>query len=868
MLLKIDNIPTLFRQPKISPIYYDLVDKILDLESKNSLLSDADIRFKVDILRKNFFDESKKSQNIVESFALTREVASRKLGLKHFETQILGGLVLNEGKIAEMKTGEGKTLVATLPASFQALSGKGVHIVTVNEYLAKRDKELLQVVYQTLGFEVGLIRESMETFERQYNYACDITYTTNTEVGFDYLRDLMADSPKNRVLRSFNYCLIDEVDSVLIDEAQTPLILSSPRPLTSDKYPKALWVAKQLVPNRHFIPKYRTKQASLTEDGYNFLAEIFQTDDLYDPKDPWLAFVENALRSLLFYQKDQDYIIQNNQIQIIDKFTGRVSKDRKWSDGLHQAIECKENVNVTPESQTLNSITYPKFFSLYKKLSGMTGTAKTSEQEFREFYGLDVVVIPTKKPIKRKDLPDLIFETKKAKFKALIETITSCYSVGRPVLVGTTTIEDSEIIAETLRTLGLEDCQLLNAKPENSESEAETVAQSGALNSVTIATNMAGRGTDIILGGNLKYIINDLLRQIIYQLMTNGPKNLSLISNSENLNSILFDIQQLLKDFDVNLIQNYLDNVVDIESHIPQTLLDQRIKELYIILLENSKIEWIKTRELVCNLGGLLILGTSRHESRRIDNQLRGRSGRQGDPGESQFFISLEDDLVNRYDPNIFSPFLGRDNPNSFSGTDYLAVSKTFDALQDRVEKFLYENRKSSSAFEEIYEYHQRLYFIFRECILEYTDPLNLLLNLFSFRTLNSSILPEEMELYGSTTIPSNIFNINTNQYIYIANLLSATATLSYQQIISSHYLNISKKLILEVMDQKWTEYGERISLSRDTIGLQAYAQRDPIIEYSRLCSQEFSELIKDTQSLIITSLINFSELNKTYLGV
>jgi len=867
MLPKIDNLTTLLRQPKISPIYYDLVDKILSLESKTSLLTDSEIRSKIEQLRKEFYDETKREKNIVESFALTREVASRKLGLKHFETQLLGGLVLNDGKIAEMKTGEGKTLVATLPACYQALSGNGVHIVTVNEYLAKRDKELLQIVYQTLGFNVGLIRETMETNERQYNYACDITYTTNTEVGFDYLRDLMADSTKNRVLRSFNFCLIDEVDSVLIDEAQTPLILSSPRPLTSDKYPKALWVAKQLIPNRHFIPKYRTKQASLTEDGYNFLAEIFQTDDLYDPKNPWLAFVENALRSLLFYQKDQDYIVQNNQIQIIDKFTGRVAKDRKWSDGLHQAIECKENVNVTAESQTLNSITYPKFFSLYKKLSGMTGTAKTSEQEFREFYGLDVVVIPTKRPIQRKDLPDLIFETKKAKFKALIETITSSYSIGRPVLVGTTTIEDSEIIAETLRTLGLEDCQLLNAKPENSESEAETVAQSGALNSVTIATNMAGRGTDIILGGNLKYIINDLLRQIIYQLIDSGPKNFSLFVGVKNLNNLVFDIQELLKDFDTKLIQSYLDEVVDIESYIPQTALDKRIKDLYTLLLENSKVEWSKGRELVCNLNGLLILGTSRHESRRIDNQLRGRSGRQGDPGESQFYISLEDDLVNRYDPNIFSPFLGRDNPNCFTGTDYLAVSKTFDALQDRVEKFLYENRKSSSAFEEIYEYHQRLYFIFRECILEYRDPFNLLINLFSFRTLNSQMSSDDIELYNSTKVAIN-FNLTNNQYIYIASLLSATATLSYNQLISQQYLNISKKLILEIMDQKWTEYGERISLSRDTIGLQAYAQRDPIIEYSRLCTQEFSELIKEVQSLIITSLINFSELNKTYLGI
>nr|YP_009550353.1 preprotein-translocase subunit a [Characiopsis acuta]QAA11286.1 preprotein-translocase subunit a [Characiopsis acuta] len=866
MIFKIDNIGTFFRQPKISPAYYDLVDQILSLEPKYKSLSDSEIKFSVNKLRKQNSKQGNRTQDIVQSFALTREIASRKLGLKHFETQLLGGLVLNDGKIAEMKTGEGKTLVATLPACYQALKGQGVHIVTVNEYLAKRDKELLQIIYHSLGFTVGLIREGMETLERQYNYACDITYTTNTEVGFDYLRDLMVDSIKTRVLRSFNYCIIDEVDSVLIDEAQTPLILSTPRELTSDKYPKALWVAKQLVPNRHFTAKYRSKQASLTEEGYNFLSEIFQTNDLYDPKNPWLAFVENALRSLLFYQKDQDYIVQNNTIQIIDKFTGRVAKDRKWSDGLHQAIECKENVQITPESQTLNSITYPKFFSLYKKLSGMTGTAKTSEQEFREFYGLEVVVIPTKRPIQRKDLDDFIFETKKAKFRAVIDTIVKAYSTGRPVLVGTTTIEDSEIIAETLKSLGLDDCQLLNAKPENSESEAGIVAQSGAVNSVTIATNMAGRGTDIILGGNLKYIANDLLRQLIYQLINSNPLDIGLSVGLGNFNTILFDLKNLLVQFDTFAIQNYFDEVSDIESYVPQTSLDIRIRNLYIALLNYCNNQWSEGRQMVCDLGGLLIIGTSRHESRRIDNQLRGRSGRQGDPGESRFFISLEDDLVKRYDPNIFLPFMGRENLNSFSGADYIALNKIFNSLQDRVEKFLYENRKSSSAFEEIYEYHQRLYFIFRESILEYHEPLNLLLNLCSFRSMNLPKSSNEIDIYLPASRIS--FNIDTNKYLYLSALLSASLIISYDQIINKEFLSISKKIILEAMDQKWMEYGERIALSRDTIGLQAYAQRDPLIEYNRFCSQEFSELLIQTQSLIIQSLINFIELNKTYLGV
>ncbi len=866
MILKIDSINPFFRQSKISPFYYDLVDQILSNESKYNLLSDTDIKLKIRNLKKQLFDKTRRSENIIESFSLTREIASRKLGLKHFETQILGGLVLNDGKIAEMKTGEGKTLVATLPACYQALSNQGVHIVTVNEYLAKRDKELLQVIYQGLGFTVGLIREGMENIERQYNYACDITYTTNTEVGFDYLRDLMVDSIDSRVLRAFNYCIIDEVDSVLIDEAQTPLILSTPRTLTSDKYPKALWVAKQLIPNRHFTAKYRSKQASLTEEGYNFLCEIFQTEDLYDPKNPWLAFVENALRSLLFYQKDQDYIIQNNQIQIIDKFTGRVAKDRKWSDGLHQAIECKENVQITAESQTLNSITYPKFFSLYKKLAGMTGTAKTSEQEFKEFYGLEVIVVPTRKPIQRKDLDDIIFETKRAKFRALVDTIVQAVASGRPVLVGTTTIEDSEIIAETLKTLGLDDCQLLNAKPENSESEAGIIAQSGVVNSVTIATNMAGRGTDIILGGNLKYIVNDVLRQLIYQIINDIPLDLGLAIGFGNFSKIIFDLKRLLNDFNTTSILNYFQEINDIETYPPQTPLEHRIRELYFGIYKYCNNEWLQSRELVFNLKGLLILGTSRHESKRIDNQLRGRSGRQGDPGESQFFVSLEDDLVSRYDPNIFSPFIGRDLMSPFSGTDYIALKKTFDALQDRVEKFLYENRKSSSAFEEIYEYHQKLYFIFRESILEYHEPLNLLLNICSFRLINFKKSGESFDIYKSSSKLER--QLDSYQYLYIATLLSASTIISYNQIITKEFFHVSKKLILESMDQKWMEYGERIALSRDTIGLQAYAQRDPLIEYNRFCTQEFSDLLQQIQLLILESLVNFIEINKTYLGI
>lgn len=866
MKISLNPISTLFRKPQISPYYFQLLDQVLELENQTKSLTDLEILEKVQLLKRSFSPNQSNINLIAESFSLTREVAWRKLQLKHFETQILGGLILNDGKIAEMKTGEGKTLVATLPASFQALSGKGVHIITVNDYLAKRDKEFLQNVYQSLGFQVGLIRENMGIQQRQYNYGCDITYTTNAEVGFDYLRDLMADSLETRVHRKFNYCLIDEVDSVLIDEAQTPLILSRPKPLVENKYLRALWVAKQLVPNRHFIAKTRTKQISITEEGYQCLTEIFHTTDLYDPKDPWLAFVENALRALIFFQKDQDYIVKENEIQIIDKFTGRIAKGRKWSDGLHQAIECKENVLITAESQTLNSITYPKFFSLYKKLSGMTGTAKSSEKEFKEFYGLDVIVVPTRKPIQRKDLPDEIFETKKAKFKAVIDKIIASYQIGRPVLVGTTTIEDSEIINETLKEIGMKNCQLLNAKPENSEFEADTIAQSGQLNGVTIATNMAGRGTDIILGGNSKYLMNDLTKEILWSILDQNSKQIRYYFNQDTPSPLFHQCRELLENYSSEQIKTYLNEVTDIESYVPKTPLDHKIYSLY-----KAMIDWYQPvkeaqKQLVCDLGGLLIIGTGRHESRRIDDQLRGRSGRQGDVGASQFFISLEDELPKRYDPNLFLPFLGKNAMEPFSGTERLALTKAFDNLQSRVEKYLYEVRKSNAPFQDIYEFHQKMYFTLRECILEYREPLNLLINLSSLNILYSQKYTGSLPIYPIKSVKTTIVN-SKESILYLSALIAYQHSENYASLLPSYYFEASRSIILEGMDQKWTEFAERISLTRETIGLQAYAQRDPLIQYARFCAQDFTELIDESQALVIQSIENSMAINKTYLG-
>jgi preprotein translocase subunit SecA len=865
MLSKIQSI---FKKSEIDSKYYEMLQIILELEDQVKKLDNNTIRFKLEKIKQLIDSKNHTIDDkflICESFSLTREMAWRKLSLKHFETQILGGLVLNDGKIAEMKTGEGKTLVATLPACYQALKGKGVHIVTVNDYLAKRDKESLQPLYNALGFSVGLVNEGMETEERQYNYSCDITYTINSELGFDYLRDLIVDSKSNKVLRDFHYCLIDEVDSVLIDEAQTPLILSNNKDIPRDKYTRALWAVNQLVPNRHFTLKPRTKQVVLSELGLDLLKEIFQTSNLYDPKTGWIGFIENALRARFFYQRDQDYIIQNNEIQIIDKFTGRIAKGRKWSNGLHQAIECKENVPVSGETKTINSITYPTFFKMYEKLSGMTGTAKTSEKEFQKFYGLDVIVIPTYKKMQRLDREDFIFETKKAKFKKVVDLIQNCYWQGRPVLVGTTTIEDSEILNQMIRDSQIFP-QLLNARPDNADIESSIVAQSGLLKSVTIATNMAGRGTDILLGGNIKFLINNLIKELIFGIIELSPQHNYLISfGLENFVVVLKELQQLIKDYSIQSILNYFDNINDIESFVPQTSLDKRIRELYFLIKDLSTKNWIDVKQLIQGLGGLLVIGTSRHESRRIDDQLRGRSGRQGDPGETCFVISLEDDLIQTYNPNLFKPFQGFNKTEAFTGREYFVISKAINKLQEDIEKMFYENRKSSSSFDEILEYQQYRYFFFRNCFLDYQDTPNLLLNLCSLRS-HKKVLSSNNILIYETNLPEN-YSLDFGSFFYFSYIISLNLRLIYGLEFEKALWQITQKSLLSEMDEKWTEFLQAISLIKDTIGLQVYGQKDPLQEYTKKCEQEFRNFIIDLQNLIIKKIILMNLHSLMFLG-
>ena len=860
---KIDDLK--LQNPFKNAQYLKIVNQILELENYIKVLSDDQIRSKVNNLRKRYSNDPNNLIDIAESFALTREMSNRKLGLKHFETQLLGGLFLNDGHIAEMKTGEGKTLVATLPACYQALSGKGVHIITVNEYLARRDKELLQNLYSNLGFTVGLVCEGMNLKEKQKNYACDIVYTTNSEIGFDYLRDLMVYDSSERVLREFNYCVVDEVDSVLIDEAQTPLILSQDKSIDVNKYSIASSVSNKLQESQHYIVNSSTKQISLTEKGYEFLQEVFDTVDLYNLQNPWIAFVENALRAKLFYKRDQDYILASNEIQIIDKFTGRIAKGRKWSNGLHQAIEAKENIKTSPETQSIASVTYSSFFSFYKKLSGMTGTASSSENDFREFYNLKVKVVPPRRPVQRYDFPDMIFQTKKAKFKELLTRIKRPYELGQPILIGTSTIEDSEILASMMNAYGF-NFQLLNAKPANAEFESNVVAQSGKSYSITIATNMAGRGTDIILGGNASVEFTNLVKIILLKILTPTSESLTfdlkysfgILAESDFI-ELLQDIYTLSSKFNSADILSYFLRIKDIESYVPQNPLDIKIQALYskfklkfTIYLENQKL-------LVKELGGLAIYGTSRHESKRIDDQLRGRAGRQGDPGISQFLLSLEDDLIERYDPNIFAPFAITNSPIAFSKIETRLISKLIDDLQDRLEKSSYYSRKYSLPFEKIYEYYQLLYFAFRNSIVNCNNVETLALNIekqINLFDVNSHLITS----LNSDTAKKPLKFLpkqknKTDGLFYLLLLLTLHTQSNSSYIFNKALFGLRKRTILTEMDNKWKNYAELIILNRETVSLQVYAQKDPIQEYKKFCSIEFYNLLNSILDLILKDL-------------
>jgi preprotein translocase subunit SecA len=566
-----------------------IVDQINALEPQFQRLSDAELRAKTEEFKQRLSAGETLDQLLPEAFATVREAAVRTLGQRPFDSQLIGGIVLHEGKIAEMKTGEGKTLAATLPVYLNALTGRGVHVVTVNDYLAKRDSEWMGSIYTFLGLSVGVILHSLNFEQRRAAYAADITYGTNNEFGFDYLRDNMALHSQELVQRELNYAIVDEVDSILIDEARTPLIISGQAQQSTDWYRQFARIVTGLRRDEHYTVDEKAHAVSVTESGVAKVEQILGIENLYDDEHSELVhYLTQALKAKEIMKRDRDYIIKDGEIVIVDEFTGRLMFGRRFSAGLHQAIEAKENVKVAHENQTLASITFQNYFRMYQKLAGMTGTAKTEELEFAKIYGLEVVVVPTNKPMIRIDHPDVVYKTEKAKFDAVVKEIQELYAQGRPVLVGTISIEKSEFLSNQLKRKGIPH-QVLNAKYH--EKEAEIIAQAGRLKTVTIATNMAGRGTDIILGGNPNFLVPSIL----------VAKNIK-----------------------------------------PDEASEEDVREA----LEQAQAECLKQQEQVIALGGLHIIGTERHESRRIDNQLRGRSGRQGDPGSSRFYVSMEDDLM------------------------------------------------------------------------------------------------------------------------------------------------------------------------------------------------------------------------------
>jgi preprotein translocase subunit SecA len=872
--------------------YQNLLNQINSFEDNFKTLSDSELRAKNFRLQKQYKENLNLDSLIAESFALTREASLRTLGLRHFDVQLIGGLVLNNQKIAEMKTGEGKTLVATLPACLNALTGKGVHIVTVNDYLASRDQISMGQIYRFLGFDTGLIQDDMSTLERKKNYQADITYVTNYELTFDFLRDNMALNLTDVVLRPFNYCIIDEVDSILIDEAQTPLIISNNIETPVDKYIIASEITDYLELNIHYKVDEKNKNVVLTDEGSRQIEKILRIQDLYDPRDPWIPYVINAIKANALFFNNVHYIVQNNRIVIVDEFTGRIMADRRWGDGLHQAIEAKEKLPIRQKTETVAAITYQNFFLLYPKLSGMTGTGKTAEIEFEKIYNLSVEEIPTAKPALRKDLPDFIYKDQFSKWNAIAQTCNEISSTGQPILIGTTTVEKSEMLAQLLNEYKLS-YQILNAKPENVRRESEIVAQAGKKSAITIATNMAGRGTDIILGGNINFQIQKELYDILtlsrnyilskkINIFQSALKNQSHC-NSQKFLSVLFSLltdKNFLKlsDIDILRILRENDNI-----SIPDTSYQCSIKFLIDQLIVYYKKHQEQENKLVKNLGGLYIVGTERNDSRRVDNQLRGRCGRQGDPGISRFFLSLDDNLLRLFGgPKIQTFMQTQMTDNSPLESNFLTQS--LDSAQERVEERAYQQRKNLFDYDDILNKQRNIvYFERREIlksvstqknILAYGEQIitDILLELKNEKSSNPQTIQLLENLFGKNLslkyIPNSKSLIEQFSLSELKTYLFNEFWLSYQSKITELEVygdgiceNLERSIILINIDRIWREHLQKMTLLREAVGWRGYGQRNPLYEYKQDAFYMFETRKEVLRHLVIYDLLRSSIL-------
>ena len=785
---------------KIKPLVVEINSK----ESAVSALKDNEFKEKTHLLKKKVFDGVKLDELIPESFALVREAAKRVLNERHFDVQLIGGIILHQGKIAEMKTGEGKTLVSTLSAYLNSLTSKGVHVVTVNDYLAKRDSEWMGKVFNFLGTSVGCITSGLEDVTRKKSYNCDITYGTNNEFGFDYLRDNMKYDLNEMVQRDYNYCIVDEVDSILIDESRTPLIISGKVDDKSNLYISANEFVKKLQKKDYDLDE-KSKNVILTDTGIDKIEKLatqkslLKNNNFYDPKNLDLVHhVNQSLKANLLFNKDTDYIVKDQKVQIIDEFTGRILSGRRFSDGLHQAIEAKENVSIQGENQTLASITYQNYFRLYKKLSGMTGTAMTEAEEFYDIYKLNTVSVPTNNRMIREDLNDKIFRTETEKYDAITKKIIECNKKGQPVLVGTTSIEKSEKISNFLKSKNLEH-NILNAKFH--EEEARIISEAGKVNAITIATNMAGRGTDIKLGGKI------------------------------------FDDNTLIANEDRNKVN------------------EQKVK----------------------SLGGLCVIGTERHESRRIDNQLRGRSGRQGDPGKSLFYISLQDDLMRIFGGDQIDGVLKKLGLKENESIDHPWINKAMERAQRKVEARNFDIRKTLIKFDDVMNDQRQVIFNQRLNILKKSNIEGLLNDFLEellkkiikfkadYKTSNDKnfYLTNIKNFTGNAILDEELVELTSKSDADFSNEIKKIYKLKREEKVKligkNQYDDLEKKIFLQILDFSWRSHLQYLEQLRQVIGLRSYGQKDPLSEFKKEAFSLFENLLEKIKFDVIKFLLNMN---------
>ncbi len=827
-----------------------LVEKINNLEPEIQKLTDNELRNKTKEFKK-LLEEGKTLDDILpEAFAVMREASKRVLGMRHFDVQLIGGIILHQGRIAEMKTGEGKTLVATLPVYLNALTGKGVHVITVNDYLAKRDSEWMGKVYKFLGLTVGLVIAGMEPEAKRDAYNCDITYGTNNEYGFDYLRDNMVIYKEQLVQRELNYAIVDEIDSILIDEARTPLIISGRGTQSSDLYKKADSFVRKLTPKiiveedvkdeeqaednekYDYIVDLKAKSASLTQKGIKKAEQEFNLENFNDIENSELVHnVNQALRAYGIMKKDIDYIVKNGEVLIVDEFTGRIMYGRRYNNGLHQAIEAKEHVKIADESKTLATITFQNYFRMYNKLSGMTGTAMTEESEFQEIYNLDVIEIPTNKPMIRNDHHDIIYKNEDAKFRAVIEEIKKSHEKGQPVLVGTVSIEKSEKLSGMLKREGIKH-EVLNAKFH--EKEAEIIAQAGKYGAVTIATNMAGRGTDIMLGGNSEYLAKQEMRK-----------------------------------------QRYTEEQIEQATAFNETD-DQEIiasRKKFKELQDKFEAEIKEEKQKVLDVGGLKIIGTERHESRRIDNQLRGRSGRQGDPGESIFYIGLDDDLMKIFGGDAITKVYNTLGADEDMPIQAKILSNAVESAQKKVESRNFSIRKNVLQYDDVMNVQRGIIYderrkvlngenlkeyilkmvdsLIAELVAEYlSDPENI--NVESF-------MQDILVTFGITELKSiSAKKIKTDE---VVEELTQKAHELYEEkeksIGENNMRELERVIMLKIVDERWMNHIDGMDELKDGIGLRAYGQKDPVVQYRIEGADMFDQMVYDIKSDVVKFLMN-----------